>query len=72
MDVEIHDVMLNKDNAEEIIKEYTIVADCSDNMPTRYTINEACILTKTPLAMGSAVGWVGQFTMYHTNLVSFT
>jgi adenylyltransferase/sulfurtransferase len=58
---------LNKENALKIVKDYTVVADCSDNMPTRYTVNEACLITHTPLAMGSAVGWAGQFTFYHIN-----
>uniref|UniRef100_A0A7E4ZVE2 Rhodanese domain-containing protein n=1 Tax=Panagrellus redivivus TaxID=6233 RepID=A0A7E4ZVE2_PANRE len=63
--VEVHETYINKDNVLDIMKGYSIVADCSDNLPTRYLLNEACILEKTPLAMGSAVSWSGQFSLYH-------
>lgn len=64
--VEVHDLRLTKENILDIISKYDIVADCSDNLPTRYLLNEACFLKNIPLAMGSAVGWTGQFVFYHS------
>jgi len=64
--VEVHDLRLTKANVLDVISNYDIVADCSDNLPTRYLLNEACFLKKIPLAMGSAVGWTGQFVFFHS------
>ncbi|CAI4227753.1 unnamed protein product [Auanema sp. JU1783] len=60
-----HNVLLNRQNCLEIVKQYDIVADCSDNPATRYLINDACVLTNLPLVSGSALRWDGQLTVYH-------
>ncbi|MCW8348848.1 HesA/MoeB/ThiF family protein [Vibrio sp. ZSDZ65] len=41
-----------------------IVIDCSDNLPTRHAINQACYETKTNLVSGAAIGWNGQLTVF--------
>ncbi|KAE9555611.1 hypothetical protein FO519_001189 [Halicephalobus sp. NKZ332] len=64
--IEIHDVRLTKTNVLDLVSKYEIVADCSDNLPTRYLLNEACFLKNIPLAMGSAVSWAGQFVFFHS------
>lgn len=39
---------------------YDIVADCSDNVPTRYLVNDACVLSDKPLVSASALRMEGQ------------
>jgi len=39
---------------------YDIVADCSDNVPTRYLVNDACVLSGKPLVSASALRMEGQ------------
>ena len=49
----LHDVALTSENALEIIKDYDIVADGTDNFPTRYLVNDACVLLGKPNVYGS-------------------
>ncbi|KAG7465758.1 hypothetical protein MATL_G00156950 [Megalops atlanticus] len=44
---------------------YDIVADCSDNVPTRYLVNDACVLSGKPLVSASALRMEGQLTVYN-------
>ncbi|TWW72301.1 Adenylyltransferase and sulfurtransferase MOCS3 [Takifugu flavidus] len=44
---------------------YDIVADCSDNVPTRYLVNDACVLSGKPLVSASALRLEGQLTVYN-------
>ncbi|KAG7510972.1 adenylyltransferase and sulfurtransferase MOCS3 [Solea senegalensis] len=44
---------------------YDIVADCSDNVPTRYLVNDACVLSDKPLVSASALRMEGQLTVYN-------
>uniref|UniRef100_A0A915NT14 Adenylyltransferase and sulfurtransferase MOCS3 homolog n=1 Tax=Meloidogyne floridensis TaxID=298350 RepID=A0A915NT14_9BILA len=65
VDVVTLNVLLTSKNAQQIFCDYDIVADCSDNVATRYLINDACVLTGKPLVSGSALGWEGQLTVYN-------
>ena len=56
---------LDSSNALKIISNYDIVLDCSDNVATRYLLNDACILAKKPLVSGSALRFEGQLTVYN-------
>ena len=51
---------LNSSNALEIIQKYDIVVDATDNVATRYLLNDACILANKPLVSGSALRFEGQ------------
>ncbi|CAG0925481.1 unnamed protein product, partial [Notodromas monacha] len=62
-----HEILLNKDNAMGVISTYDIVVDCSDNVPTRYLLNDACVLLNKPLVSGSALRYDGQLTVYHSD-----
>ncbi len=53
---------LDAGNIIDIIKDYEIVLDCSDNFATRYMVNDACVLTNTPLSHGSIFSFEGQVT----------
>ena len=48
-----HETMLTSANALEILKDYDIVADGTDNFPTRYLVNDACVLLGKPNVYGS-------------------
>ncbi|KXJ19846.1 Adenylyltransferase and sulfurtransferase MOCS3 [Exaiptasia diaphana] len=51
---------LNSQNALEIISGYDVIVDATDNVPTRYLLNDACVLCKKPLVSGSALRFEGQ------------
>ncbi|NXS13746.1 MOCS3 sulfurtransferase, partial [Neodrepanis coruscans] len=52
-------------SALRIVQQYDIVADCSDNAPTRYLVNDACVLAGKPLVSGSALRLEGQLAVYN-------
>ncbi|OMH80083.1 Adenylyltransferase and sulfurtransferase MOCS3 [Zancudomyces culisetae] len=64
-EVETYNTHLNSSNALEIFEKYDIVVDASDNLPTRYLINDACVITKKPLVYGSALRLDGQVVKYN-------
>jgi molybdopterin/thiamine biosynthesis adenylyltransferase len=53
---------MTKDDIVELIKDYDIVVDGSDNFPTRYLVNDACFMTKKPLVSGAILRFEGQVT----------
>ena len=66
MNVVKHETMLTSANALEIIRDYDIVADGTDNFPTRYLVNDACVLTGKPNAYGSIFRFEGQASVFAT------
>ncbi|GKY92227.1 hypothetical protein MPSEU_000193900 [Mayamaea pseudoterrestris] len=58
---------LTHENAMQNVSKYDVVIDASDNPPTRYLINDACVLAGKPLVSGSAVEVEGQLTVYNHN-----
>ncbi|XP_078413416.1 adenylyltransferase and sulfurtransferase MOCS3 [Cetorhinus maximus] len=58
---------LNYKNAKQLIRQYDIVVDCSDNVPTRFLVNDACVLNGKPLVSASALRMEGQLTVYNYN-----
>ncbi len=61
-----HETMLSSANALEILKDYDIVADGTDNFPTRYLVNDACVLLGKPNAYGSIFRFEGQASVFST------
>ncbi len=53
---------ISKDNILDLIKDYDIVVDGSDNFPTRYLVNDACVMLKKPLVSGAILKFEGQVT----------
>jgi adenylyltransferase/sulfurtransferase len=51
---------ITSENILDIIKDYDIVVDGSDNFPTRYLVNDACVLSKKPLSHGGIFRFDGQ------------
>src|SRR5215470_18015117 len=62
-----HETMLTSANALEIIKDYDIIADGTDNFPTRYLVNDACVLSgNKPNAYASIFRFEGQASVFAT------
>jgi adenylyltransferase/sulfurtransferase len=59
-----HEVRLDSSNALEIMGPYDIVADGTDNFPTRYLVNDACVLLGKPNVYGSVFRWEGQASVF--------
>jgi len=53
---------MTKDNIMDFMKDYDVVVDGSDNFPTRYLVNDACVLLKKPLVSGAILRFEGQVT----------
>jgi sulfur-carrier protein adenylyltransferase/sulfurtransferase len=61
-----HEVALTSENALEILKDYDYVVDGTDNFPTRYLVNDACVLLGKPNVYGSIFRFEGQSTVFAT------
>lgn len=59
------DTFLTKHNALEIISQFDVVVDGSDNFPTRYLINDACVILKKPFVSGAIQGFEGQLSVFN-------
>src|SRR5580692_2891467 len=59
-----HETMLSSANALDILKDYDVVADGTDNFPTRYLVNDACVLLGKPNAYGSIFRFEGQASVF--------
>ena len=59
-----HQVVLDSTNVMDIIKDYDIVVNGTDNFPTRYLVNDACVFAGKPLVDGSIFMFEGQATVY--------
>ena len=56
---------ITADNALEIIQQFDVICDCSDNFGTRYLINDACLIQNKPLVFGSVQGFEGQVSVFN-------
>lgn len=63
--ITIHEVRLEKENARELVKQYDIVADGTDNFPTRYLVNDACVLEGKPNVYASIFQFEGQVSVFN-------
>jgi len=61
----IFDLLLNENNCEDILKDFDIVVDGSDNFLTRYLVNDTCVKLKKPLVYGSILKFEGQLTVFN-------
>ena len=64
--VETHDAAISSDNALDILADYDIIVDGTDNFPTRYLVNDACVLLGKPNVYGSIVRFEGQASVFAT------
>jgi adenylyltransferase/sulfurtransferase len=56
---------LTKDNALDLFRDYDIIVDGTDNFPTRFLVNDACVLLNKPNVYGSIFRFEGQCTVFH-------
>jgi adenylyltransferase/sulfurtransferase len=62
--VEKHNAMDTSENALELFREYDLIVDGSDNFPTRYLVNDACVLSGKPYVWGSIFRFDGQLSVF--------
>ena len=63
--VDVHEQMLSIENALDLIAPYDLVCDGTDNFPTRFLVNDACVLLGKPLIYGSVQRFVGQVSVFN-------
>lgn len=63
--VDLYETRISSENALEIIEPYDIVVDGTDNFPTRYLVNDACVLLNKPNVYGSIFRFEGQATVFN-------
>jgi len=56
---------ITSENALEIIREFDVICDCSDNFATRYLINDSCLILNKPIVFGSVQGFEGQVSVFN-------
>jgi len=64
--VDTYETSLTSANALELFKDYDVILDGTDNFPTRYLVNDACVLTGKPNAYGSIFRFEGQASVFAT------
>jgi len=62
---QVFNFFLNRDNVIDLFKSYDIIVDGTDNFPTRYLVNDACILANKPLVFGSIFKFQGQVSVFN-------
>ena len=67
-EVVIHNTRISAENALDLIRPYDIVVDGTDNFPTRYLTNDACVLLKKPNVYGSIFRFEGQASVFAPHL----
>ena len=68
VEVVLHNVRITSENALNLIRPYDIVVDGTDNFPTRYLTNDACVLLKKPNVYGSIFRFEGQASVFAPHL----
>jgi molybdopterin/thiamine biosynthesis adenylyltransferase len=59
-------LQLTSENALDILGGYDVILNCSDNFPTRYLVNDACVMLGKPLVDGSVLQFEGQLTVHYS------
>jgi len=62
--IDTYEVMLSSENALDILRDYDIIIDGTDNFPTRYLVNDACVLLGKPNVYGSIFRFEGQASVF--------
>src|SRR5205807_3034668 len=65
VEIDKHEVALTSENALDICKDYEIIIDGTDNFPTRYLVNDVCVMLKKPNVYGSIFRFDGQASVFH-------
>ena len=62
--IELHEVALSSANALDVLRGYDVIVDGTDNFPTRYLVNDACVILGIPNAYGSIFRFEGQASVF--------
>jgi adenylyltransferase/sulfurtransferase len=65
LSIAVYPQAFDKKNAKEILSEYQVIADGTDNFPTRYLVNDACVLAGKPYVYGSIFRFEGQVSVFN-------
>lgn len=65
VEIRLHKTRLTSENALDILRDYDVVADGSDNFPTRYLVNDACVLLGKPCVHASVSQFEGQVSVFN-------
>jgi adenylyltransferase/sulfurtransferase len=65
VEVRVHEEALTSENALEIFEDYDVIVDGTDNFPTRYLVNDACVLLGKPNVYGSIFRFEGQASVFY-------
>jgi len=65
INIETHNTAINSENALDIFRAYDVIVDGTDNFPTRYLVNDACVLTGKPNVYGSIFRFDGQASVFY-------
>ena len=68
VEVVVHPTRLTRDNALDLLRPYDVIADGTDNFPTRYLANDACVLLRKPNVYGSVFRFEGQASLFAPHL----
>lgn len=68
VDIITYPVYFSRENALELLAKYDIIADGTDNFPTRYLVNDACVLSEKPYVYGSIFRFEGQVSIFNALL----
>ena len=66
IEIDTYETTVSSDNALDLFKPYDVILDGTDNFPTRYLVNDACVLTGKPNAYGSIFRFEGQASVFAT------
>ncbi len=68
IEIELHKCRFSSENASQLVAQYDVVVDGSDNFPTRYLSNDVCVFARRPNVYGSVFRFEGQTTVFAPHL----
>jgi molybdopterin/thiamine biosynthesis adenylyltransferase/rhodanese-related sulfurtransferase len=68
IEIELHECRFSSENASQLVAQYDVVVDGSDNFPTRYLSNDVCVFARKPNVYGSVFRFEGQTTVFAPHL----
>src|SRR5947199_3533933 len=68
IDIELHRCRFTSENASQLVAQYDVIVDGSDNFPTRYLSNDVCVFARKPNVYGSVFRFEGQTTVFAPHL----
>jgi sulfur-carrier protein adenylyltransferase/sulfurtransferase len=68
IEIDLHECRFSSENASQLVTQYDLVVDGSDNFPTRYLSNDVCVFARKPNVYGSVFRFEGQTTVFAPHL----